>query len=204
MEQKTKKQRFREIETAVRQGKTLSIINLCEDYMKDYPKQIVIWLYLADALADFSNYKKANSLFLKAIKALKKLEATEYLNMPYQGLGELYERKGNYRKAIEWYGKASDIMPEEATYPIFIGVLYYRLGNFAEAENHLEKASKCKEGHIEEANYNLALVLASQKRYEEAFVKLKKAIEIDSRYKEAKFVIKDIEKVLESLPSKNR
>lgn len=196
MKQKTKKQRFREITTAVSQRRTISIIELCEDYMKDYPTQIVVWIYLADALADFSNYKKSQSLFLKAIKALKKIDAEKHLNMPYNGLGELYERKGNYQKAIEWYKKASEIMPDEATYLIFIGVLYLRSGNFVEAEKYLEQASKCKEGHIEEAYYNLGIVLASQKRYKEALSKFEKAVEIDPKYKEAKFGIKDMEQVL--------
>lgn len=139
MNDKTRKQRFREIENAVSKGFQSIVIELCEDYIKRYPHHWAVQYYYARALTDASQYKKAKHWYLRLIKSLEKSEP-QLLDTAYSGLGKLYKRMGNYKKASEWYKKASEIDPDEASYLIFLGVSQYRLGKFDEAEKILKQA----------------------------------------------------------------
>lgn len=195
MKSKTRKQRYREIEKAFDQRYQSIVIELSEKHIKDFPDDFAVWYFYAKCLSNSSKYKEAKYWYSKLIRLLKKSEHS-FLTAPYCGLGELYKRNGNFRKVIEWYKKASEIEPEEASYLIFTGVLHYRLGEFNEAETILEQATKCKEGCIDEAFYNLGVVKASQKRYQEALSNFQKAVEIDPTYDLAQSGIKDIKKVL--------
>ncbi len=70
------------------------------------------------------------------------------------------------------------------------------MGKLKDAEHALKQATKCKEGHVDEAFYNLGVALTSQRKYEEALSCFEKALEIDPKYKLAKLGIQDMKKVL--------
>lgn len=190
MEDKIRKQKYRKIEKAFAQGNQSVVIELSEKHIKEFPNDFAVWYFYARCLSNSSRYKEAKYWYSKLIRKLEKSKPS-LLSSPYCGLGDLYKRKGNFRKAIEWYKKASEIEPDEASYLIFFGVLHYRLGEFNEAETVLSQATKRKEGCIDEAFYNLAIVMASQKRYREALSNFQKAIEIDPNYELALNWIKD-------------
>lgn len=196
MEQKTRIQRCRKIEKAFSQHYQSVVIELSEEHIKDFPNDFAVWYFYARCLSNSSKYKEAIFWYLKLIRLLKKSKPS-LLTSPYCGLGDLYKRKGNFRKAMEWYKKASEIEPDESSYLIFLGVLHYRLGEFEKAEIILEQATKCIEDYIDEAFYNLGVVLASQKRYQEALSNFEKAVKIDSKYDLAQSGIKDVKKALE-------
>jgi tetratricopeptide (TPR) repeat protein len=194
---KTEKQRFREILRAKNLGFVSTVIELCEAYIKDFPKvkAVGVWKFYADALSDSSNYSKSKYWYLKTIGELE-LQNSDVIDVVYCGLGKLYQRKGNLRKAAFWYQKASESNPEEASYLIYLGTSFYRLGKISEAEQILRKATNCKEGYIDEAFYNLGIVLGSRKKYQEALFCFEKAIEIDPKYALAKAAMKDVTQAL--------
>jgi tetratricopeptide (TPR) repeat protein len=193
MKAKTRKQRFRELQAAVNQGLNASIIELAQTYLHDFPKNGLAWLDYGNALADFGRYEEARVAISKAIKLIP----AKYLDVPYSDMGRLYERKGNYRRAIEWYKKASGVPPKNANYLNFLGAMFAKLGKHAEAERYFKQAIKCKEGAIDESYYNLGHIVGAHGRYKEALSYFEKALKLDPKYKYAKQAIKDMRRVLE-------
>ena len=192
MNPKTRKQRFRELEAAVNQGLNASIIEMAQDYLRDFPRHAVAWLDYGKALVDFGRYAEARIALSKAMKLIP----AKYLDVPYNYMGRLYERKGDYRRAIEWYKKAAAIPPKNANHFNFLGALLAKSGKHAEAERCFRQAVKCKEGAIDESYYNLGHVAGARGRYKEALACFEKALELDPKYKLAKQAVKDMRRVL--------
>ncbi|MGI9055337.1 MAG: tetratricopeptide repeat protein, partial [Pyrinomonadaceae bacterium] len=147
------------------------------------------------ALYRIDRFKEAKNALYKAIELIK----PERLGWLYCRMGSIYEDSGKFHKAIEWFDKAHDANPNEATFLIYKGVKLLRLEKFDEASETFQKATKCKEGCIDEAYYNLGVTRLIQKNYKEAVSCFEKALEIDPKYKEAKQQLKDVKKVLEIL-----
>lgn len=195
MKFKNRQDSLDKIGIAISNGLTVSVVELCKIHLENDPESIAAQLYFADALIDLSKYNEAEELILKAIEKLKIIDR-ETPAFPFSQLGDLYRRKGEFHKAIEWYKKASEINADEASYYIFIGTSYFRLGNIEKAEKFLLKATDCDEGFIDEAFYNLGIILCSKGKYQNAYKYFQKAIEIDSEYEEAKHWIEDLSKIL--------
>src|SRR5947209_778199 len=132
MRTKTRKQRFRELETAVNQGLNASIIEIAQGYLRDFPKHALAWIDYGNALADFGRYEEARAALLKA----RKLLPAKYLDVPCHYMGRLYERRGDYRRAIEWYKRASTVLPKNASHFNLIGAMFAKLGRHAEAKKY--------------------------------------------------------------------
>jgi tetratricopeptide (TPR) repeat protein len=193
MSAKSRRQRFRELNAVVDQGLTASTIKLAEQYLRDFPRHGWVWLDYGNALVAFARYAEARAAILRAIKLLP----AERLDLPYSYMGSLYERKGEYLKAVEWYEKAAKVAPDDATYLIFMGGMLARAGRYSEAKKCHRRATKCTKGAIDEAYYNLGAVLLAEGRYKEASACFEKAVELDSKYKIAKQALKDVRRVFE-------
>jgi len=101
--------------------------------------------------------KKAEEIFSKALNmkgfSLKVLLKKEVLyrkalklcptHAPsWNNLGDIYERQGRYREAIECYKKAIKLKPE-ASYPYAgLGDIYFKTGRYKEAEKYYKMALK--------------------------------------------------------------
>ena len=197
MKQKTRKQRYREITSAADKELNATVVELAEVYLKDFPDSQGAWSMYSFALYRTDRIKDAK----KALHKLLKLtgESDENFSWYLCRMGRIYEDSGHFHKAIEWFHKAHLANPLEATFLIYKGVLFLRTEKYDEASKTLIEATKCSEGCIEEAFYNLGVVRIAQKRYEEALVCFENAIEIDRKYKEAKQQFKDMQQVLSIL-----
>jgi tetratricopeptide (TPR) repeat protein len=78
-------------------------------------------------------------------------------------LGNDYFDSRQQEKAIEAYGKALALNPNNPDVLTDQGVMYRDLGRFDEAIANFEKASKLDPGHIQ-STYNLGVVWANDKR----------------------------------------
>ena len=114
-------------------------------------------------------------------------------------MGRIYEDSGQFNKALEWFIKAHEHNNSEATFLIYQGVMLLRTEKFGEAVEVFQKATKCKEGCVEEAYYNLGIAQITQRNYKEALSCFEKALKLDPKYKEAKQQLRDMKKVLEIL-----
>ena len=197
MKEKTRKQRYSELSKLADQELNASVIEYAEKYLNDFPDSKAAWSIYSLSLKNLSKVAEAKKALLKAIE----LYTDSDENFPWllNRMGHIYENSGNFPKAIEWYKKAHKHTPEEATFLIYLGLTFLHLGKFDEAEETLIKATKCKEGCIDEAFYNLGVTQMAQKKYEEALSNLKIARKIDPKYEEAKQAINDVKNALQIL-----
>ncbi len=197
MKLKTREQRYRELSKLADDELNASVIEYAENYLKDFPDSKGAWSIYSISLQNLSKVAEAKKALLKAIELYT--ESDENLAWLLNRMGHIYENSGNFPKAIEWYRKAHNHTPKEATFLIYLGLTFLHLGKYDEAEEALTEATQCKEGCIDEAFYNLGVVKMFQKKYEKAQEYFEKSLEIDPKYKEAKQQLKDVKKVLEVL-----
>ncbi len=87
----------------------------------------------AFALIKAERYDEAEKHFKRAI------ELKSSASSSYEGLGEIYAKKGDINKAIEYYYKAVELGDFYATYANLGSILIYQ-GKWSEAEELLNKA----------------------------------------------------------------
>jgi tetratricopeptide (TPR) repeat protein len=193
MKPKTRKQRFRELESMWHQGLFASVIELAREYLNDFPNHELVRVYYGMALYELARYEEARRALLQVMKECE----PEQLAFLYAQMGHLHKQKGEYQKAADWYRKAVKVCRTEAAYLIFLGAVLAREGKLTEAEACHRQAIKCKTGEFSEAQLNLGYVLRAQEKYKQALKCFEKALELDPKYKEARQAIKDVRKVLE-------
>lgn len=200
MKVKTRKQRYREIISAEDRNLNSCVIELAEKYLADFPDSQGAWSMYCYALYRVDRFKDAKKALFKTLELTK--DTDENHSWLICKLGSIYEDSGHFHKAIDYFEKAHLSNPTEATFLIYKGVLLLRIGKFEKAGETLILATKCKEGCIDEAFYNLGVVRIAQKNYQEAQICFEKALEIDPKYKEAKPQLKDVTQVLSILENK--
>ena len=184
---------FRELDEASNQGLNATAIELAERFLREYPKSGWAWFVYGNALASFSRYNEDETALRRAIKHVP----TEHLHFVYGHLGHLFHKKGNYRKAALWYEKAAILRLGNADYLNYLGAALADDGNLVQASKCFRRATKSKNGAIDEAYYNLGCMLAAERKYSNAQACFIKALEIDPKYKLAKQALRDIQRVLE-------
>ena len=192
MKAKYRKQRRRELQAAVDRRLNACVIDLAQHLLRDFPKDGLVWLDLGDALLSFGRYKEARVALLRALKYMR----PEHLYLPYSYMGHLYMSQGDYRRAAEWYQKAVDAAPGEAGNLIYLGSVLLKAGKNPKAERCFRDATRCQEGRVDEAYYNLGVTLCGRGRYRAALDCFEKALRLDPKYELAKHAIKDMEGVL--------
>ncbi len=119
----------------------------------------------------FENYRKAESLINRAIRI------NPQSSEAYAGMGYIYEAKGKYIKAIEYYEKAAQnvkhyenvpLNPQLAIVYSYIGQCYRKLNNLEEAKKTLEKALE-NNPYCIEANALLHELYVETGEYEKAY-----------------------------------
>lgn len=199
---KTRKQRYKELVSASDKNLNSCVIELAPSYLKEFPNSQGGWDIYSLALYRVDRFKDAKKALLKSIKLLDEIQHGEILSWLFCRLGHIYENSGNFCKATEWFEKAHLANPQEATFLIYKGVMLLRKEKFDEARETFQEATKCKEGCIDEAFYNLGVAHLIQRNYEEAQICFERALEIDPKYKEAKQQLKDVTQVLTILNNK--
>src|SRR5262249_13014750 len=109
----------------------------------------------------------------------------------------LYQARGEYARATEWFGKAIEAAPADTQGYIYQGGVLTLQGCLCEAEDVYRKATEnCYEGCLDEAFLNLGLVLRAQDRFEEAAECFREAIHRDPGYRAARRALRDVERCL--------
>lgn len=196
MKEKTRKQRYKEIVSAIDKDLNACVVELAENYLKDFPNSCGGWDMYSLALYRTDRFQEAKKALYKAIELVSDGNKQKSLGWLFCRMGHIYENSGHFHKAIEWYEKAHLANPQEATFLIYQGVIFLRKEKFDKAIEIFQKATKCNKGCIDEAFYNLGVAYLIQRNYSEAKSCFEKASEIDPKYKEAKQQLKDVTKVL--------
>ena len=161
-------------------------------YLTDYPEDGLVWYLVANALIEMTRYKEAEQANAKAIEFCPPGKT----QIPLAQMGHLHQEAGDYDQAAEWYQKAINADPIDASYFIYLGALRAKQGRFSEAEEAFLAATHCIDGCINEAYLNLGFILRARERFEEAAECFREAIRLDPEYRAAKVALRDVERCL--------
>lgn len=127
------------------------------------------------------HYEKAVSLFPKFVLA-------------WYNLGFLYASIGELNKAEQSYARALEANPQFALAHNSLGSILWQRGEAAAAEEEFRKALSIEPAFMD-AQYNLALLYLSVKRYEEARRLLSELQQKDPNYRDVRQRLKVFEKL---------
>ena len=182
----TRDERWREIDVA--EETPASQILLLRSFVCDFPDSVAAWRRLGQRLVDVSRFDEA----LQALEKAQSVADPAYLVFIYCAMGNLFREKGDDAAAEQWYRQAINQCPDDTHGYIHLGCFYARRGRLAEAETVHRQGTLCKKGFVDEAYYNLGLVLRAQERFEEALACFQRALEMDPQYKVARVATRDV------------
>jgi tyrosyl-tRNA synthetase len=146
------------------------------------------------AMNTIAGLEGLNGNFTEEIKWTQKaLSIDPEFELAYVNQGTALANLGKTDEAIAKYKKAISISPKEPT-------AYYNLGAVYESLGEIEKALECYQKTIsvdetfEHGYFNAAAMYANLKNYNEAILALKKLLQINPNAKDAKDMLKEIQK----------
>lgn len=182
------KQRFRRLWAASDADLPALTIVRAQAFLDRYPDFGPAWVTLGIALTATARYDEAEAAYSRAIA----LCPEEKIHLPLAQMGHLFEAQGDYLRAEEWYRKVVDANPDKASGYIYLGGILACQGRLGEAEMVHRAAVGCAEGCIDEAYFNLGLVLRAQERFVEASECFAHALALDPDYRAAKKALRDV------------
>jgi len=184
--------RTRELRRLRDKGWVASTVEAARDVLKADPKQPDALLMMADSLEEMARYRES----LAALDEIRRFAPPEKQHHVCWRLGSTYRNRGSFRLAAKWFQRAIELRPQNPGYRIFLGALIASRGGLRAAEVIHRRATRCKEGCVDEAFLNLGLVLRAQERYLEARKCFRRALVLDPKYREAREALADVEHVL--------
>ncbi len=161
-------------------------------YLVDYPEHGPAWHIVGIALVELARYEEAEQAYAKALEFCPPAKR----RIPLGHIGHLFHNAGDLDQAAQWYQKAIDAAPEDASSYGYLGELRAKQGRFQEAEEAHRAAIACPEGCIDEAYLNLGFVLRALDRYDEAAECFREAIGLQPGYRAAKKALRDVERCM--------
>ena len=180
------------IQSAYHSDHVATVVRLAEPWLMNHPDDLPVTCWYAESLFRMADYGKASSVLESALESFDKLGAKHFL---YLTFGALERYRGCYSESEEWYREAIKTRPSYADPYIFLASALAKQGKLADAEHILRKAINCKNGAVDEAYYNLGLVLRGQGRFTESSDCLRSALGLDPDYEAANNALADLENV---------
>ena len=140
----------------------------------DGDKTVEYYCRLADSYSQVNRYQSSLEIF----RVLSEIDTDERGYWYLIATASVQRRMGLYSDGQSSFRKAIELEPDDATARIMLGAMQARFGFITEAELTHREATGCSEGYIDEAWYNLALVLRAQGKFEEARESCLRALEI--------------------------
>ncbi len=134
---------------------------------------VMVLLFIGHAYGTTHRNKIWNSRESLWLDVTEKSPKNERGLMNY-GLTQM--EKGNYKTALKYYNKALEIEPEYYSLHINLGILYGVTNHHQKAEEHFKFAINLS-SFSSEPEFFYGRYLAQQKRYDEALLYIKKAIQ---------------------------
>jgi tetratricopeptide (TPR) repeat protein len=192
-EDELREARFARLKAVDEAGLPALMILRARRYLAKYPDHGYAWYLLANALIGLARYHEAEEAASNALQICP----VERRHFPLCMMGHLDKFRGEYDRAAKWYRKAIEAAPIDTQGYIYLGSVLARQGRLREAEEVHRKATEtCSEGCVDEAFFNLGLVLRAQERFEEAAECFREAIHRDPGYRAAKKALRDVERCL--------
>ena len=169
--------------------------HLCERYLQDHPDDVATLIRYACNLISLSQYSAARTTLDRA----EAIATRDRLPLVIARRGTLLEAQGELLGAEELFIRAHELDPEDASYLIYAGCVAFRRGDIGRAQALARQATRCADGCIDEAWFNLGGYLLSDKRYREAADCYRRTIAIDPDYSIARERLSDVELILKDV-----
>ncbi len=148
------------------------------------------------AIQEYTVAMSDDTLADEVLPALEQLSLANISKNPYDvhsyvNLGNVYQKKGDYVNAVNYYKKAQELDPSNSTVLVSMGTMYQTQGDYAKA---LETYDNMLSGnpYNEVLRYNKAQALRGLKRPNEAIDELVIALRLDPNYEDAKILLLSI------------
>ncbi len=168
-----------------------TVVLLASRYLRTHPNDLEVIFNYAEMLYQMTRYDEAVRVYLDVIA---RFESKRWAL--FNKLGDLFRYRGDFETAAKWFQKGTEERPDDAGSFIFLGAVQARQGMLTKAEETHRRATRCKQGCIDEAYHNLGLVLRGQGRLAEAADSFRKAIELCPEYAHAIEALQDVEATL--------
>jgi len=172
-------------------GLTALALILTRDLIRDYDDYGPAYAHYGMYLVELARYEEAKDAIEKAIQ----LCPDDKLDIPHYQMGYIYEFRGDFQEAAEWFKKAIALRPHDAEVHGILGFLLAKQGKLKEAEQCYLTALECPEGDLDEVYLNYGFVLRAQERFDEALAYFQAAFELDPECEAAELGIKDMKLV---------
>lgn len=144
------------------------------------PTDVESYFRMANGAAKQGQYDKALEFYQLCLRGDPKAAVT------YNAAGGVYEAKGEFEKALDYYRKAIGFATERGELRVavqartLVGGALMKLNRLADAEEELRRAISADPKYAEAYN-KLSLVYARQKRFDDALAKSLEAQQIDRK-----------------------
>jgi len=187
---------YERLRAAYEAGEPALTIELGKLYLARDPEDFGALMWYGMALEDVARYAEARATYDRAL-AIAEFSARVLVQ---RQLGHLHENRSEVAEAEAWYLKAIEGAPDAAQGYVYLGGLLAKNGRLEDAERVLRRGVSCTEGPVEEAWFNLGLVLRARERYLDALECFRTAVGLDAVYEAALDALHDVEQVLFHFP----
>lgn len=141
------------------------------------PQHGASWIGYGHSFAVEQEHDQAMNCYVKAAKVMSSC------HLPLMYVGLEYSLTNNLRLAEKFFSQASTMSPDDPYVLHELGVLYFRLDNFARAEEYFRKAEKVAGTRTmwEQLLNNLGHVMRKLKRYNEALEYHRRALRLSPK-----------------------
>lgn len=160
-------------------------------YLQKFPESGWGWLVSVPTLIDLGRYGDAKA----ALKSARLFNSDEALPTLCYWRSILYKEKGDLRRAERWIREALEVEPNNGSFQVTLGDILAKRGKLKAARKAHLAAVELGDANVDEAHFNLALLLRAQRRYDEALVQVNAALSIDPDYSDAYALKQDLEAV---------
>ncbi|MDZ7618498.1 MAG: tetratricopeptide repeat protein [Patescibacteria group bacterium] len=165
---------------------------LASRWLQSHPDDLGVTLKYASMLYGMTRYEDAIRVYQTALGQMTEDHHKRWCVLV--GIGLAYRYWGRLADAETWFRQAIDADPTVVTSYVMLGACQARQGKLKEAEKTHRAATQVADSDLlDEAHYNLGLVLRGQDRWAEAAECFRKAIETTPDYAEAIEALKDVE-----------
>jgi tetratricopeptide (TPR) repeat protein len=187
MESAGERQLWRQAMDAYNNDRPAEALAHVRRYNQLHAENVWGWVLRASLLVDLARYDEARSALAQAFR----IAPTDARKKLFSQVGRIYDHKGDYRRAILWFRRATKVDPQTTTW-IFLGAALAKLGRLSEAEQCHRNAIALDTDCVDEAYFNLGLILRAKERYQEALTCFENAIHLDPQYRVAKTAKRDV------------
>lgn len=176
---------------AMTNSRWLVAVRLGERVCKQMPDAGWAWTFYGKALS----MTGARASALKALHTALRRSPRRWRRNALTQLALHFQRFMEPSKARRVYRQTIKEFPRHAAPRIYLGAMESELGRLPEAKAMFRRATRCAEGCVEEALYNLAAQLAIEGRLTEALRMLVRALKIDPKYRCARKLLAEIDQL---------